>query len=111
MEDDRVHPDSPASPYDKLTQPLQDLVEKVDKEGKDGDFVVGKIRVRDYKVAAMISLHDASAATLAKLKALGFQKTDELKTVKGIVIGVIDVRRLKDLANLDAVTHISPIVG
>jgi Ca-activated chloride channel family protein len=98
------------SARDKLAESLRDLAEKVTKQGRDGNLLVGKLHVSDYKVDVMISLRDTSAETLAALKELGFIQTGESKAVR-LLIGTIDVRQLEAMAKLDAVLHIAPVVG
>ena len=94
----------------KLAEILRDLVAKVEKEGKDGDLTVGKIKVIKYEVDVMVYLRSLSDETLEALEELGFVKTGESKTVK-LLIGTIDVRKLEDMAKLDAVIHVTPVVG
>lgn len=95
---------------EKLAESLRDLAEKVIKEGKEGNLVVEKLRVINYKVDVMIALRDLSDETLAALKKLGFIQTGESKTVR-LLVGTIDVRQLEGLAKLDAVVSIAPVVG
>ncbi len=95
-------------PQDKLAEALRGLAEKVEKEGTDGNLTVGKLRVIDWKVDVMIFLRDTSAETIAALKELGFVQTGESKAVK-LLIGTIDVRKLEDLAKLDAVIRVKPV--
>jgi len=98
------------SPQAKLAQSLQGLVEKVAKQGTDGNLTVGKLRVIDYRVDVMIYLRDVSADTLAALTKLGFVQKADSKAVR-LVIGSIDVRKLAELAKLDAVLRITPVAG
>lgn len=97
-----------ASPLSKLAEPLRDLAEKVEKRGRDGNLTVGKLKVVDYKVDVMVFLSDASEKTLKALKKLGFVQTGESKTIK-LLIGTIDVRKLEDLAKLEAVISVKPV--
>lgn len=94
----------------KLTEPLRDLEEQVMQKGKEGNLTIGKLRVLDYKVDVMIYLRDLSHDTLEALKQLGFVQNGESKTIR-LVIGTIDVRKLKTLAQLDAVIRITPVVS
>jgi hypothetical protein len=98
----------PAHPQDKLAELLRGLAEKVEKEGTDGNLTVGKLRVIGWNVDVMIFLADTSDETLAALKELGFVQTGESKAVK-LLIGTIDIRKLEDLARLDAVLRIKPV--
>ncbi len=98
------------SPEAKLAETLLGLAEKVEKEGKDGDLTVGKLRVIKYKVDVMIHLRDTSPETLKALKELGFVQTGESKAIK-LLIGTIDVRKLIELVELEAVIRVSPVVA
>jgi Ca-activated chloride channel family protein len=95
---------------DKLAETLQDLAEKVAREGQEGNLTVGKLRVTDYKVDVVVHLRDTSTATREALTKLGFVQTGESKTTR-LLIGTIDVRQLEALAKLDLVIHIAPVVG
>ncbi|HUU98899.1 MAG TPA: VIT domain-containing protein [Phycisphaerae bacterium] len=98
----------PMTPGDKLAEALRGLAEKVEKEGTDGNLTVGKLRVIDWRVDVMVFLSDTSAETIAALKELGFIQTGESKAVK-LLIGTIDVRKLEELAKLDAVIRVKPV--
>jgi Ca-activated chloride channel family protein len=93
----------------KLAEPLRDLAQKVEKEGKNGNLTAGKLRVTNYKVDVMIYLRDTSDATLESLKKLGFVQTGESKAIR-LLIGTLDVRKLEELSKLDAVIRITPVV-
>jgi Ca-activated chloride channel family protein len=97
-------------PASKLAEVLRDLAEKVEKDGKDGDLTISELRVVGYKVDVMIFLSDVSDETLKALGDLGFVQTGESKAVK-LLIGTIDVRKLEDLAKLDAVIRVKPVKG
>jgi Ca-activated chloride channel family protein len=58
-------------------------------------------------VLVQVFLTDASAATLTKLKALGFQATTKPGAMK-MVIGRIDATKLKALSELTVVKYIAP---
>jgi Ca-activated chloride channel family protein len=92
----------------KLAEPLRGLAEKVQKQGKDGTLTAGGVAVTGYKVDVMVYLSDASPKTLEALKKLGFEQSAESKAVR-LVIGSIDVRKLFDLAKLDAVVSVRPV--
>ncbi len=94
----------------KLAEALRELADKVAKEGQDGTLTVGKLKVVNYRVDVMIYLSDASEQTLNALKALGFEQTAESKTV-ALRIGSIDVRKLADLAALESVLRVQPVVA
>ena len=97
-------------PISKLAEPLRDLAEKVTKDGTNGSLTIGELKVVEYKVDVMVFLSDASEATLKALKDLGFVQTGESKAIK-LLIGTIDVRKLEDLAKLDAVIRVKPVRG
>jgi len=92
----------------KLAESLRGLAEKVQKQGKDGSLTTGGVAVTGYKVDVMVYLSDASPKTLEALKKLGFEQSAESKAVR-LVIGSIDVRKLIDLAKLDAVVSVRPV--
>jgi hypothetical protein len=92
----------------KLAESLRGLAEKVQKQGKDGNLTVGGVAVTGYKLDVMVYLSDASPKTLEALKKLGFDQSAESKAVR-LVIGSIDVRKLLDLAKLDAVVSVRPV--
>jgi len=98
------------SPQAKLAQSLQGLAERVTKQGTDGSLSLGKLRVIDYRVDVIVYLRDLSADTLAALTKLGFMQKADSKAVR-LVIGSIDVRKLQELAKLDAVLRITPVEG
>jgi hypothetical protein len=86
------------------------LAAKVAKEGQDGNLTVGKLKVTSYRVDVLILLRDTSEQTVAALKALGFEQTGDSKAVT-LLIGTIDVRKLDELARLDAVIRVKPVAG
>ncbi len=93
----------------RLAESLQGLAEKVEQEGQDGNLAVGKLKVVNYRVDVMIFLRDTSEQTLAALQELGLQQTGESKAIR-MLTGSIDVRKLKDLAQLSAVIRVRPVV-
>jgi Ca-activated chloride channel family protein len=93
----------------KLAEPLRGLDQQVAKAGKDGNLTVGKLRVIDHHVDVMVYLRDTSPQTLDTLNVLGLVQTGESKAAR-LLIGSIDVRRLAELAKLDAVIHVAPVV-
>ena len=99
---------APADPLAKLHESLRDLAERVAKEGKDGTLAAGPVAVTAYKVDVMVYLSDTSAATRAALKKLGFEQSAESNAVR-LVIGTIDVRKLAELAKLEAVLSVKPV--
>ena len=99
---------APADPASKLDESLRTLADKVTKEGKDGTLTAGGVTVTGYKVDLMIFLSDTSPKTLEALKKLGFEQSAESKAVR-LVIGTIDVRKMLELAKLDAVVSVKPV--
>jgi len=93
----------------KLAEPLRALDERVATLGKEGNLTVGKLKVIDQRVDVMVYLRDTSPQTIDALRELGFVQTGESKTAR-LLIGSIDVRRLADLAKLDTVIRIAPVV-
>jgi hypothetical protein len=94
----------------KLAEPLRGLDEQVAKAGKNGNLSVGKLRVVDHKVDVMVYVRDLSSQTIDALRQLGFVYTGESKAAR-LLIGSIDVRKLAELAMLDLVIHITPVVA
>jgi Ca-activated chloride channel family protein len=94
----------------KLAELLRDLDAKVAQEGQNGNLTIGKLRVIDYKVDVVIYLRDRSNSTLDALKQLGFVQTDASKTAQ-LVVGTIDVRKLAQLAQLDTVIRVTPVIS
>ena len=86
------------------------MAAKVEKEGQEGSLAVGKLKVAAWRVDVMIYLADTSEKTLDALKKLGFEQTSESKTVK-LLVGTIDARKLEELAVLDAVITVKPVVS
>jgi hypothetical protein len=93
----------------KLAEPLRGLDQQVAEVGKDGNLTVGKLRVLDHQVDVMVYLRDTSPQTLNALKDLGLVQTGESKATR-LLIGSIDVRWLAEIAKLDAVIRVTPVV-
>lgn len=68
---------------------------------------VGRLRVRDGKVRVQVWLSDSSEAVLKKLKAAGLQIIFQPSSSK-MVIGRIAVKKLLELASIEAVRFIEP---
>lgn len=100
--------DSEITPVSKLSEALVGLAEKIEKEGRNGDLVIGAMTITAYRVDVMFFLNDVSEAALKALADLGFVQTGESKMVK-MVTGTIDVRKLDDLAKLTAVARVMPV--
>ncbi len=98
----------PADPATKLAASLRDLGKKVEKDGKDGNLTVGKLKVIGHVVDVMVFLRDTSPETLAALKKLGFVQTGASAAAK-LLTGTIDVRKLEELAKLEAVIRVAPV--
>jgi hypothetical protein len=98
----------PADPATKLDESLRDLAEAVKKQGRDGSFTSGAVTVTAYKLDVMVYLSDTSPQTMEALKKLGFEISGESKAVR-VLFGTIDVRKLKELAKLDAVRSVKPV--
>jgi Ca-activated chloride channel homolog len=93
----------------KLAEPLRGLEEQVAKAGMDGNLSLGKLRVVGHRVDVMVYLRDTLPQGIDALKQLGFVQTGESKAAR-LLIGSIDVRQLAELAKLDAVIRIAPVV-
>jgi Ca-activated chloride channel family protein len=102
-------PDPSAGPHAKLAEPLRGLDERVAKSGRDGQLTVGKVRVIDHRVDVMVYLRDTSPQTVEAMRRLGFVQTGASNAAR-LLIGSIDVRRLADLAKLDVVIRVTPVV-
>ncbi len=100
----------PETPQDKLAAALRGLAAKVEKEGQDGNLAIDKLRVLKWRVDVIVILQATDAATLDALRALGFEPSAESKTAR-LLVGSIDVRRLDDLAKLEAVVAVRPALN
>ncbi len=96
------------SPTLKLTPALRNLAAAVVKDGREGTLTVGAIKVLAYRVDVMITYRELTEAAQKSLDELGFKKTAESKTTR-LLIGSIDVRKLEDLAKLNAVLRVEPV--
>jgi Ca-activated chloride channel family protein len=110
MADEAWRQEANRSPEAKVANVLRELRQKVVDTGKKGNLAVGSLRVVDYQVDVMLYLRDTTSTTLSQLERLGFVQTGESKAVR-LLIGRIDVRHLEELAKLDAVIRITPVVG
>ena len=99
---DSILPDS------KLAGALQGLAERVARDGRDGNFSDGRIKVTGYEIEVMVLLQDLSEQTRSQLTELGFVLAQESKTTS-LLLGTIDVRKLEKLAELSAVIRIDPL--
>ncbi|HEY7492465.1 MAG TPA: VIT and VWA domain-containing protein, partial [Candidatus Tectomicrobia bacterium] len=94
----------------RLDGRLHHLARKVAREGQDGNLTLGALRVIEHQVDVMIYLHNTTAETLNALTQLGFVQTGESKVTR-LVIGRLDVRHLEQLAQLEAVIRVTPVVS
>jgi len=108
LQDGAAAEPAPADPLAKLDESLRNLGDRVAKEGKDGTLAAGPVAVTNYRLDVMVYLSDVSPQTLDALKKLGFEQSAESKAVR-LVIGTIDVRKLADLAKLEAVVSVKPV--
>ncbi len=109
MATDEIRLDQQAqSPKTKLSEALRDLAKRVETEGKDGHLKNDKLRVTAYKIDVRVYLNNAGEETLKKLKDLGFTIKAESKSIK-MYIGSIDVRKLEELAKLEAVIRVTAL--
>lgn len=83
------------------------LVEKVAKEGKDGNLKLEKIEVTGGIVTVQVWLNDNSDSAIDALKALGLEVIFNSSAAK-MVIGKIDVKKLEGLAQSEKVKLIEP---
>ncbi len=107
-DDDGREAESPPAPAAKLTGPLATLAERVEREGRNGDLTVDGIRVAGYRVTVVVAFSALTDATRAALQKLGFEVASE-GSAAPILIGSIDVRKLKELTELAAVTRVSAV--
>lgn len=99
---------APADPLSKLDPALRGLAARVAKTGKDGTLAEAGLSVNRFKIDVMIYLSDTSAKTLEALKQLGFETSAESRAVR-LLVGEIDVRKLEELARLQAVVSVRPV--
>jgi Ca-activated chloride channel family protein len=95
-------------PQPKLAAALTGLAEKVAKESKRGDLTVAGVRVQGYRVDVMVYLRDTSEEVMTALKEIGFVQTGESKAMR-LVTGSVDVRKLEELAAIEAVVLVTAI--
>jgi len=88
----------------KLVKALQGLEGKLDA---NGNYSEGDIVVKSGKIEVAVYLHKLDDKALEALKELGFVKLLESKAVN-MVLGSIEVKKLEDLAWLEAVRRIEP---
>jgi hypothetical protein len=91
----------------KIDPRLRNVMGAAARSDFNGNATVDKLRIVDFKIDVRVYLSDTSKETMKKLAGLGFILHVESKTVR-MVIGAIDVRMLKKLADLDAVVAIAP---
>ena len=91
----------------KLAAALRTLAADVSARGKDGDLTAGALVVRRYQVEVAIRIADHSDETLRKLADIGFTTTAERED-GAVLVGTIDVRKLEELAHIDAVARVEP---
>ncbi|MBN2476961.1 MAG: VWA domain-containing protein [Pirellulales bacterium] len=91
----------------KLAPELQGLAEKVAQQGTDGNLKIGKIEVKAGRVEIRVQLAALSDAVVEMLKKLGFKELGRAKSVK-LLIGTIDVGKLRALAELAEVRRVMP---
>ncbi|MEP0847011.1 MAG: VWA domain-containing protein [Phycisphaerae bacterium] len=96
------------TPADKLAPILRNLAKRVELEGRDGNLGIDGVTVVAGRVDVIVELREINDATRAALKKLGFVESGASRTAP-LLIGSIDVRRLDELAALDAVVRIRPI--
>lgn len=97
-----------ATPPAKLAPELEGIAARVEKEGRGGTLVADALRVQEYRLAVMIYLQDSGAEVRAALQKLGFELVQEAGAVRAL-IGTIDVRKLEQLAALEAVIRVEPL--
>lgn len=109
--DDGTASGSPANEQAKdmnLDKVLQELITKYEKSGKSGKYSIpGKLEVVDGFVEVMIIAKDAPKDALTQLEKLGLKDSAWLQKDK-ILMGWIPVDKLKEIADLAFVAHISP---
>jgi hypothetical protein len=93
-----------AASSSKLSADLLPLLEMKDRVK---DYSKGKVVVKDGKITLQVWLTKASDEVLKKLKDLGMEISFNAATGK-MVIGTIDVEKLKDLAQIPEVRLIEP---
>lgn len=103
-----IEAESPPASAEKLTGPLATLAERVEREGRNGDLTVDGVRVAGYRVMVIVAFSALSDATRSALQKLGFEVASE-GSAAPILIGSIDVRKLKELSELAAVTRVTAV--
>ncbi len=95
-------------PEMKLALALRDLADTVGRDGKEGTLTTASVHVVGYRVDVVVYLTDVTPTAIEALKRLGFRPRTENAAAR-VVIGSIDVRRLKELAQLGAVVRVTPV--
>jgi Ca-activated chloride channel family protein len=110
MKDEFIRETAPAlKPKDKLSPALLNLEEKVRKEGKDGTLVLKDVKVNQWELKIIVTLDYVSSALLKKITRAGLA----IETFSGgekILTGRMDIRKLMDLAEIEGVRKIEPLV-
>ncbi len=92
----------------KLDPPLRKLAEGTAAvvEGR-----IDGVSVNDGRVEVMLQLTVNVSEALSKIEAIGFRRSAESAASSRIVIGSIEVAKLKELAELECVVRVRPIRG
>lgn len=99
---------APITPADKLSTPLRDLAAKVEKDGKNGDYNSGDLKVKNYRVRLKIYLREWNDETREAVKKLGLAVSWESADVR-FVIGTLDIRKLEELSKIESVVRVEPV--
>ncbi len=99
----------PLEPRLKLAGPLRDLAAKVRREGHDGTLTLGKLRVVRWRVDVVVSLEKLTPQVRKQLEAAGLKVKAESALAR-VLVGSIDVRKLLELAKIEAVRQVRPLV-
>ena len=109
LEDDMDRPDeNQKQPVEKMDKSLSGLAEKVEKEGKNGNLNLSGFKVRNRKVAIILTVTHISKKVLEKLKKAGFVLLNYSKNNK-VIKGSIPVEKLEGLKKFRFIKRIEPM--
>lgn len=92
----------------RLALALHGLAAKVAAANPDGDYTADGIVVQKWRLGVIVTFRTLNAEVRAALVDLGFEIQYEA-TAATLLVGQVDVRKLDDLAALDAVLAVRPL--
>jgi hypothetical protein len=96
--------EGPANPEDKLAPELREVI--VAASIHDNTFTVGRIHVKNARVAVRVRFTASGNNLLVKLRGMGFHETGRSRTMLN---GSIDASQLDAVSRIPEVTRIDPV--